>query len=192
MCVSVWLSAHTYTHTLIVVQMHQGSVRRLCLCKPLVFLTHLPACVLFVSTALLCLLWISVLGWCAEGWRDKATIQMERRFLWWCSVGEQKRAASWRETGIIEDHKHNTTQINPWRAERATTWAGYIKNFCFETKIKLLLCFLQISKFVANFFPPPQTKLDVFVPSWLTTAGQGIRDVTETTASKCSFKSNSQ
>lgn len=145
-CVCLWDCKHTHTLTrwLLCRCIRARCCVSVCVCEPLVFLTHLSARVLFVSTALLCSLRISVLGWSAEGWSGKATIQMERRFLWWCSVGEQERGASWRETGI-EDHKHNTTQINRWRAERATTWAGYIKHFCFDTKIKPLLCFLQIA-----------------------------------------------
>lgn len=44
-------------------------------------------------------LWAYDFGWCAEGWRGGAAVQMECGFLWWCIVGEQERAASWHKRG---------------------------------------------------------------------------------------------
>lgn len=59
------------------------------------------------SLPIACLHWCCMccepLGWCAERWRGGAAVQMESRFLWWCSVGEQDRAASWHERGGGDD-----------------------------------------------------------------------------------------
>lgn len=141
-CVCVIVSAHIPSHFDCCADASGASALPLSVWTPR---SHLSARVLFVSTALLCLLWISVLGWCAEGWKDKVTIQTEHRFLWWCSVGEQEKAASWRETRIIEDHKHNTTQINPGQQLGQVFFFFFFKNFCFENKTNPLLCFLQIA-----------------------------------------------
>lgn len=161
-CVSRWTSAHTLT--LLFLCRCIGGLCSVWLCELLFLLTRLFACVFCLDSSV-CLFWISVLGWCAEGWRDKATIQMERRFLWWCSVGVQEGAASWHETGITEDHKHkhNTTKINPmkrWMGNNLGRFGNFQENprlWSWDDTIIVLPANCTVS---TNFFPRVQKNPD--------------------------------